>query len=265
MEYNITSTKNEKIKEALLLLEKSKIRKEKGLFIVEGERELTHCINNGYQIDTIFYNPDICNEHTIGNIKNVCKNNYSVAPHVYAKLAYRDSTEGILAIVETKYLQLSDIKLSANPLILILESVEKPGNLGALLRTADACNVDAVLVCDSLTDLYNPNIIRSSIGAIFTKQVVVCNNTDAHNWLKNNNIKIFTAQLQDSQWYYDTNMEQGCAIVMGSEANGLTNFWREHSNQKIKIPMLGDLDSLNVSTSAAVLCYEAVRQRKKNS
>ncbi len=262
MELNITSTKNDRIKEVLLLLEKSKLRKEQGVFIVEGERELTHCINKGYTIESAFYNPDICSEQFIGILKSHCNKLYSVSDHVYAKMAYRDNTEGILAIVKSKHLSLNEIKLSKNPLILIVERVEKPGNLGALLRTADACAVDAVLVCDSLTDIYNPNIIRSSIGAVFTKQISVCSNEDALAWLQKNNIKIFTAQLQDSQWYYDTDMKQSCAIVMGSEANGLTDFWRENSNEKIKIPMLGDLDSLNVSTSAAILCYEAVRQRQ---
>ena len=262
MELNITSTKNEKIKDVLQLLDKSKLRRERGVFIVEGERELNHCINKGYQIDSAFYNPDICSEQFIGILEGISNKIYSVSEHVYAKLAYRDKTEGVIAVVKSKSLSLNDIKLSKEPLILVIESVEKPGNLGALLRTADACNVDAVLVCDPLTDIYNPNIIRSSIGAVFTKQIVVCDNKDALDWLKKNNIKIFTAQLQDSEWYYNTNMVQASAIIMGSEANGLSNFWRDHSDRKIKIPMLGDLDSLNVSTSAAILCYDAVRQRE---
>ena len=262
MELNITSTKNEKIKDVLQLLDKSQLRSERGVFIVEGARELNHCINKGYQIECAFYNPDICSKQFIGILEGISNKIYSVSEHVYAKLAYRDKTEGIVAVVKSKSLSLNDIKLSEEPLILVIESVEKPGNLGALLRTADACNVDAVLVCDPLTDIYNPNIIRSSIGAVFTKQIVVCDNKEALDWLKKNNIKIFTAQLQDSEWYYNTDMVQASAIIMGSEANGLSNFWREHSDRKIKIPMLGDLDSLNVSTSAAILCYEAGRQRE---
>ena len=170
----------------------------------------------------------------------------------------------MVAVVQEKRLALQDVKFGrkwAKPLVLVVESVEKPGNLGALLRTADACGVDAVLVCDPLTDLYNPNLIRSSLGGIFTNQVVACSNEEALEWLRANGINIFTAQLQDSQWYYDTNMVQPTAIVMGTESVGLTDFWRVASNAKIKIPMLGELDSLNVSVSAAVLCYEAVRQR----
>ena len=189
---------------------------------------------------------------------------FSLSEGAYSKIAYRENTEGIVAVVEQKKVQLGDIKFGRRwekPLVLVVESVEKPGNLGALLRTADACGVDAVLVCDPLTDLYNPNLIRSSLGGIFTNQVVACSNGEALEWLRSNGINVLTAQLQDSQWYYDTDMVSPTAIVMGTESTGLTDFWREASNAKIKIPMLGELDSLNVSVSAAVLCYEAVRQR----
>ncbi len=265
----ITSTQNEKIKNVLALSEKSKLRKSQEIFIVEGLRELFHCIKMGYQIEQIYFNPKITPIETIEDIIDRIDVShlprvYAVAPHVYAKIAYRDTTEGVIAIFKQKSHSLKDIVLhrDKSPFVLIVESVEKPGNLGALLRTADACGVDAVLVCDQLTDLYNPNLIRASIGAIFTKQVAVCSNEEAYEWLKSQNIKIFTAQLQDSNWYYNVDMVQSCAIVMGSEAEGLSNFWREVSDAKVKIPMLGELDSLNVSVSAAVLCYEAVRQRE---
>ena len=142
-----------------------------------------------------------------------------------------------------------------------LEAVEKPGNLGAVLRSADASGVDAVIVCDPLTDMYNPNLIRSSIGAIFTVPVATASSEDTIKWLKSNGIKIYTAQLQDSEWYYDTDMKGGTAIVMGTEATGLTDAWRKAADAHIKIPMLGKLDSLNVSVSAAILMFEAVRQR----
>jgi TrmH family RNA methyltransferase len=156
---------------------------------------------------------------------------------------------------------LKSLDLKKNPLVVILESVEKPGNLGAVLRSADASGVDAVIVCDPLTDLYNPNLIRSSIGAIFTVPVATASSEETIKWLKDNNIRIYTAQLQDSEWYYDTDMTGGTAIVMGTEATGLTDVWRKAADAHIKIPMLGRLDSLNVSVSAAILMYEAVRQR----
>ncbi len=261
----ITSNVNPKIKEVAALLEKSKERRKSSLFVVEGLREVNACISNNYEIASIFFNNQIISPT---DIDNLCLPKdakvFSTSANAYSKIAYRENTEGIIAVVKEKKLSLDNIKLGKKwdqPLILVVESVEKPGNLGALLRTCDACGVDAVLVCDPLTDLYNPNLIRSSLGGIFTNQVVACSNEQALEWLKKHNINIYTAQLQDSKWYYQTDMVSPTAIVMGTESTGLTDFWRTASNGKIKIPMLGELDSLNVSVSAAVLCYEAVRQR----
>lgn len=141
--------------------------------------------------------------------------------------------------------------------------MEKPGNLGAVLRSADAAGADAVIICDPLTDIYNPNLIRSSIGAVFSRQIATASSRDTIKWLKDNNISIYTAQLQDSEWYYSTDMSGGTAIVMGTESTGLTDVWRQAADAHIKIPMLGQLDSLNVSVSAAILLYEAVRQRQQ--
>jgi TrmH family RNA methyltransferase len=176
-------------------------------------------------------------------------------------VAYRGSTEGIIAIVRSKHRRLEELQLSEHPLIVVLESVEKPGNLGAVLRSADAAQADAVIVCDPLTDLYNPNLIRSSIGAVFTVPVVACTSAEAIAFFQERNIQILTAQLQDSKLYYDTDMTGGTAIVMGTESTGLTDQWRKAATAHIRIPMLGRLDSLNVSVSAAILLFEAVRQR----
>lgn len=279
----ITSARNEKIKEVATLLEKSKARRTQELFVVEGLRELFNCVQAGYSVESLFFNTQVILEEDMEELIAKCDESahansakppylYTVTKDVYSKIAYREGTEGVVAVVREKKRALADILLpdnstasGRNPLILVIESVEKPGNLGALLRTADACGVDAVLVCDPLTDLYNPNLIRASLGGIFTKQVATCTNEEAYNWLSANKITVFTAQLQDSQWYYNTDMVQPCAIVMGSEAEGLSDFWRKVSNARIKIPMLGELDSLNVSVSAAVLCYEAVRQRNCTS
>ena len=264
----ITSAQNPKIKEVATLLEKSRARRQEKLFVVEGIREVSACIRNGYTITGIFFNSQIITPEQITALfPSGCSMPafYSLSPAAYSKIAYRENTEGIVATVEEKRLALNEIKFGKKweqPLVLVMESVEKPGNLGALLRTADACGIDAVLVCDPLTDLYNPNLIRSSLGGIFTNQVVACTNEEALEWLRSNNINIFTAQLQDSEWYYNTDMAAPTAIVMGTESTGLTDFWRKASNGKIKIPMLGELDSLNVSVSAAILCYEAVRQRQ---
>ena len=271
--FEITSAQNPKIKNVVSLLEKSKARREQHLFIAEGVREITACLNNDYKIDSLFLNSNIY--HSFQDFISLLSRELSVVcngipvflctPHVYAKIAYRESTEGAVAVVEQRSFSLQDVVLKGrtgkSPFVLVVESVEKPGNLGALLRTADACGVDAVLVCDPLTDLYNPNLIRAGLGSFFTVQVAACSNDEALRWLKEHDIKIFTAQLQDSKWYYDTDFRQGTAIVMGSEAKGLTPFWRNVADVHIKIPMLGEMDSLNVSFSAGVLLYEVVRQR----
>ena len=180
---------------------------------------------------------------------------------VYEKMAYRGGTEGVMAVVKSQERGLEELDLSEDPLIVVVERVEKPGNLGAILRSADAAGADAVVVCDPLTDLWNPNLIRSSIGAVFTVPCVACGSEECIEFLKAHGIQILTAQLQDSELYYDTDMRRGTAIVMGTEATGLTEVWRQAADAHIRIPMLGRLDSLNVSVSAAILLYEAVRQR----
>ena len=176
-------------------------------------------------------------------------------------MAYRGSTEGVIAVVRERQRLLEDLQLCASPLIIVLERVEKPGNLGAVLRSADAAKADAVIICDPLTDLYNPNLIRSSIGAVFSVPCVACSSEECIDFLKARGIQILTAQLQDSSLYYDTDMLRGTAIVMGTESTGLTEVWRQAADAHIRIPMLGQLDSLNVSVSAAILLFEAVRQR----
>lgn len=267
---SITSAQNPKVKELLALQEKSKERRKKGLFVVEGRRELLHCIEAEFEPHTLFVCRDILSDKDFDKIlgaieENFCGSTYpivEISQQLYDKVAYRGGTEGIIAEMHCKELSLEGLKMKENPLVVILESVEKPGNLGAVLRSADASGVDAVIVCDPLTDMYNPNLIRSSIGAIFTVPVATASSEDTIAWLKSNGIKIYTAQLQDSEWYYDTDMKGGTAIVMGTEATGLTNIWRKAADAHIKIPMLGRLDSLNVSVSAAILMFEAVRQRK---
>ena len=284
----ITSAQNRKVKELLTLVEKSKARSAAGLFVVEGQRELGHCLDAGFIPETLF----ICGEVMAvqNNVVNGAKTGHlaeniegkdgldalvakaealnprlgvvQIPAFLYEKVAYRGSTEGIIAEVHSVPRSLEDLRLGENPLVMVLESVEKPGNLGAVLRSADAAGADAVIVCDPLTDIWNPNLIRSSVGAVFSVPVAVCTSADAIAFLKKRGIRILTAQLQDSEWYYDTDMTGATALVMGTESTGLTQAWRDSADAHIKIPMLGRLDSLNVSVSAAVLLYEAVRQRK---
>ena len=266
----ITSGQNPKIKALLELQEKSRERRSAGLFVVEGRREIEHCLAAGFVPDTIFICPEIYfpegeGVHPEGRATRGTEAGgpkvFQVSRNVYEKIAYRGGTEGIIAEMKYRERRLEDIKLSENPLVIVLESVEKPGNLGAVLRSADAAGADAVIICDPLTDLYNPNLIRASIGAIFSRQVAAASSEETIDWLKKNHIQILTAQLQDSSLYYDTPMTGPTAIVMGTESTGLTDIWREAADKHIRIPMLGALDSLNVSVSAAILLFEAVRQR----
>jgi len=273
----VTSAQNPKIRNLLLLQEKSKARREQGLFVVEGRRELQHCLEAGFTVRTVFVCPEVSGDGTfpgayarIGSRSDAEGNVLSpetepliieIPETLYRKVAYRESTEGIIAEVEVKERRLEDLELSEHPLVVVLESVEKPGNLGAVLRSADAARADAVIVCDPLTDLYNPNLIRASLGGIFTVPTVAATSEETIAWLKAHGIRILTAQLQDSSWYYDVDMSVGTALVMGTESTGLTDLWRRAADAHIRIPMLGRLDSLNVSVSAAILLFEAVRQR----
>ena len=255
----ITSAQNPKVKRLIALQEKSRLRREEGLFVVEGRREVEHCVAAGFILDTVFVCPAIYNQAgAVGHEVRVIE----VTEEIYNKIAYRGGTEGIIAEVRTRDLGLEDLRMRENPLIIILESVEKPGNLGAVIRTADAAGADAVIVCDPLTDLYNPNLIRASIGGVFTVPCVATSSEEAISWLKSRGITILTAQLQDSVLYYDFDMRGPTAIVIGTESTGLTDIWRTAADAHIRIPMLGALDSLNASVSASILLYEAVRQRQ---
>ena len=252
----ITSSANPKFKRLIALLQKSSERRESALFTVEGVREIFHCIEAGYKPDCIFFCPDIVSEETLPQCRH-----FALSAGLYAKAAYREGTEGAIGVFQAIEHPLSSLHLKDNPLIAVLESVEKPGNLGAVLRTCDADGADALVICDPRTDLYNPNLIRASIGAVFTVPTAVCTTAQAITFLKSKGIRILTAQLQDSSLYYDCPMTKGTAIVMGTEATGLSDKWRQAADAHIRIPMLGKLDSLNVSVSAAILLYEAVRQR----
>ena len=256
----ITSLSNPKIKEVVALEGSSRLRTERGLFVVEGVREVSRCIKAGYSLFSIFYCPEIISldEIPLEGDPNI----FELSAACYDKIAYRGGTEGVVALVKMgEILALDSLDLGESPLVVVLESVEKPGNLGAVLRSADACGVDAVIVCDPRTDLYNPNLIRASLGGIFSLKVVAATSAEAIAWLKKSKINIYTAQLQDSKVYYDADFCAPTAIVLGTEADGLSMQWREASDKKILIPMNGIVDSLNVSVSMAVLCYEALRQR----
>ena len=261
----ITSIQNPLIKTLLQLQEKAKARKQSGTFIIEGKREIELALKGKYELETILFLPELITEKEINflfrGIDQSQAELIEINKEVYQKLAYRDTTEGIIAISKSKPLALSDLKLPNNPLILILESIEKPGNIGAMLRTCDAANIDAVIIANPKTDLYNPNIIRSSVGCLFTNQIASGTTEEVIQFLKDQKINIYSATLQNSNSYHTQNYKTPTAIAVGTEATGLSQAWRDNATQNIIIPMQGQIDSMNVSVAAAILLFEAKRQR----
>jgi RNA methyltransferase, TrmH family len=258
----ITSVQNPRIKN-LVALQRSRERRLLNRIIIEGYREINLAVAAGFPVKEIYSCRSLDLENHLKLLIEHLENSkvFEISEEVFEKLAYREASDGLIAVAEPRILKLTDLKLGPIPLIMVLEAVEKPGNLGAVLRTADAANVDAVIVCDPLSDIYNPNAIRSSIGCIFTKQVVSCSSSEAIEWLNKNNIPIYAAALTATDFYHETDLKGPAALVMGTEATGLSRLWLSRADYRIKIPMLGRIDSLNVATSAAILVFEAMRQR----
>jgi len=259
----ITSAQNPKIKN-ILALEKPRERKNQNLFVIEGTKELSLAVQGGYKITSVFFCPEIIESKALQPIVKHEQLLIPVQQNVFNKIAYRESTGGIIALAEQKEHRLETLKVKSDPLILVLEAVEKPGNLGAVLRTADAAGVDAVVICDPLVDFYNPNVIRSSVGCVFTNQIASAPSEETVRWLKQNNISIYCTYLKASRPYHEIDYSKSSAIVMGTESQGLSDYWVKNSTENIIIPMQGKIDSMNVSTAAAVVIFEASRQRGFN-
>ena len=259
----ITSLQNPLIRNVLLLGEKPRARKEQNRIVIEGLREIRLALASGFVITDLFYAPEFVSDSDLASLSPNDRNveRVEVSTAVFNRLAYRNDRDGLIALAEPRRLEFGDLRLRETPLLLVLETVEKPGNLGALLRTADAANLDAVIICDPQTDIYNPNAIRSSIGCIFTMPVVTASSEGAINWLCASGIKMFGTALTATHHYHETDFRQPAAIIMGSEANGLSGAWLEGADDLIKIPMMGKIDSMNVSASAAIVIFEAMRQR----
>jgi TrmH family RNA methyltransferase len=260
MHFTITSTQNPKIKN-LLALEKPRERKKQCLFVIEGKKEIGMALKAGYKIGNLFFCEDLVTRQELQELGSDDKLLIPVSKDVFDKIAVRENSGGVIAVAEQKLHRLTDVKLSHNPLVLVLESVEKPGNLGAILRTADAAGIDAVIISDPQTDFYNPNVIRSSIGCLFTVQTASASTDQTLEWLKQKNISIYCTYLKASQPYHRIDFTQPSAIVMGTEATGLSESWVKAGTANIIIPMSGEIDSMNVSTAAAVVVFEAKRQR----
>ncbi len=259
----ISSLQNPLVKQVVKLQQKASERNQKKQFVAEGVREVSLALQRGIKPVYLFICPDIYlpDKYYPINSEPFKQSVRYVSPEVYNKMAYRQNAEGILMVADKFQLPLSKIKLSENPLIIVLESVEKPGNLGAVLRTADAVNAHAVVVCDHQTDIFNPNVIRSSLGCVFTRQIALCNSQEFIEWASQNRVKTLVASVQAQESYYEKDLTKGVAIILGTEAQGLSEIWYKHADEKVRIPMQGNIDSLNVSVSAAVLVFEAQRQR----
>lgn len=257
----ITSPQNPFIKSLVQLQEKAKARKQSGTFLIEGQREIQLARKGGYEIETVLFLPEMLSEAEVKNLAGRQAEIIEISREVYQKLAYRDTTEGIIALAKAKSLRLEDLKLGDNPLILVAEAPEKPGNIGAMLRTADAANLDAVIIADPKSDMYNPNIVRSGVGCLFTNQVAAGTTDEVIEFLTSRKINIYCATLQDSTYYHTQDYTTPTALVVGTEATGLSKPWRDASTKNIIIPMQGEIDSMNVSVAAAILIFEAKRQR----
>ena len=277
----ITSLTNPRVKE-LVRLRTGRHRKDSGVTIVDGLREILRAVESGVKFREFYLCPELIGR---GEEEKELKTKLSrvnvpvseVTKTVFAKIAYGDRQEGVLGICETPGRPLADLELEANAclppacrrgrdrqaLVVVIEHVEKPGNLGAILRTCDAAGVNGVFVCDSQTDLYNPNVIRASVGTIFTVNTVQCSNDEALRFLRTKGIKVYAASPRAQTLYTRTDLTGAAALVLGSEQEGLSDFWDKTADARVKIPMRGRADSLNVSTSAAILIYEAIRQRTR--
>lgn len=257
----ITSKTNPKIKN-IIKLEKASERREQNRILIEGRREIERAVDCGFEVDTLFICQDIAKDGAAITARSV----EEVSLEVFEKIAYREGSDGLLAVAIPKYADLQQFKpKKKNPLIIVLETVEKPGNLGAVMRTADAAGVDAVIIADPRTDLYNPNAIRASVGCIFSVPLFACSSEECIKWLKDNKITIYCTYLKASIDYLDADFKKASAIVMGTEATGISQQWVDAADQNIIIPMNGIADSLNVSVTTAIVTFEAVRQRRVKS
>jgi len=256
----IMSTQNHLVKLLASLRDKSKSRQEKNQFLIEGKREIDLSINGGYEIEKILVYEGLCKISDLKISKDI--EIVEISKEIFEKLSYRKSFDGLLALANKKKHSLFNLRISDNPLILVVENIEKPGNLGAVLRTCDAAKIDAVLIADQGVDIYNSNVIRSSVGCIFTNQIGIGSSKEIFDYLQAKNVNIYAAVLQEKPSSYDSiDYNKPTAFVLGNEAEGLSSFWRNELTKKIIIPMQGEIDSMNISVSAAILIFEAKRQR----
>lgn len=266
---NITSTQNPKLKSALELKDR-KAREETGLFLIEGYREIKRASFSNVPMQMLFICPELflgVNEpDLIREIKDKGVEVYSCSTKVFERLSYRDRPDGLCAVAFQMKHNLQDLSArlaqKKDAFIVVAESIEKPGNLGSILRSADAAGADGVIVCDRCTDIYNPNVVRASIGTLFTLPVIEASGEETFLWLKNKKIIVVAATPSAKMEYTDADYKMPVAIVVGTEQIGLTEMWMQAADIRVKIPMMGQADSLNVATATTLLMYEVLRQRR---
>jgi len=260
----ICSLANSRIKNVVKLRRRSH-RDESTLMLIEGYREILRAVDNKHFPHEIFYCPDLFqgenDQALIQRCMDAHADPFECSVEVFNKISYRDRPDGLLAVASQVRRSLADVKVPDNALVLVMESIEKPGNLGTILRSSDAAGVHAVIVCDRCTDINNPNVVRASIGTIFSLPIVEATTGEALAWLRAGKIQILAATPHAPQPYNDANMQRATAIVVGSEQYGLSETWMKEADVQVRIPMLGQADSLNVASAATILLYESVRQR----
>lgn len=260
----LTSPHNPRVKLALKLRER-KHRQREGLMLVEGYEELSLALASGARPQTIFVCPDLIRSSLLAPrlsaLREVAAETIEVSAPVFEKMAYRENPDGWLGVFPIPQRALADWQLPPNPLLIVAEAVEKPGNLGAILRSADAAGAEGLILCDPTTDAHNPNVVRASKGTLFTVPVVETQSTIALDWLQAHSIKIVAATPQATLTYTDADLRGPLAIAVGTEKEGLSPLWLERAHLAVRIPMRGQVNSLNVATAATLLLYEAVRQR----
>lgn len=264
----LTSLQNPRVKYTVRLRNRRFREKEKKT-LLEGYRELSRASKFGMNIEEVFYAPSLFlgeNEFPLlERLEGDGVTVFEVTEPLLRKMAYRDRPEGLIAIAQVREHTLEKMPLVENGLYLIAESIEKPGNLGSILRSADAVGVDGLIICNKCTDIYNPNVVRASTGALFTVPVAEGTSEEIIQWVKDNNILTLAATPHTDYIYTEIDMKQTLAIVVGTEQYGLTELWMNDADYQVKIPMLGKIDSLNVATATTILLYEAARQRNWKS
>ncbi|HFA50589.1 MAG TPA: RNA methyltransferase [Bacteroidetes bacterium] len=287
MHKQITSLQNPLVKQAVQIKNKARERKARQLFLAEGLREVGLALQNGFAASCLFYDPSLTGGSIIQSLVKKAERKpesiIAVSTAVMGKIAYRSSVTNVVGLFKNPIsvrspqstvhspqsavwseAEIPNLLRGGNPLYLVLEGIEKPGNLGAILRTADAAGADGIFLCEPKFDLYNPNAIRASLGAIFTLPIFEMPSEEAAAFFKNNNIPVYATWLEAAKPLYECDLKGAAALVLGAEATGISPFWLGQADQRIIIPMSGQVDSLNVSTSAAIVLFEAVRQRNQS-